>query len=431
MHKVRGCLTALLAIVVLYLSWVAYPPSRYEAMSKEILQQSAERFQAEQKLAGNVAVNGYVDPVFLPYWGRGGMEYQKSFPLRARLQALKPYCDLLSDHDVGLESQKGPAVTALFDDYAKIYASFHENCNKPNFIVPQIPNGTYILPNVGAMRYLAFYNSAYAQYLIAKGRPALSLTVTADTIRFGARLSRQQSLPVYLRTSIEMQSIGQNTMAMTLENVPLKKLEPELEGVSKMLAETHPRRSYFLAGLEYEYYGFMNILADLQSHASDIPLLRLPGQTNRETRLFKNDYLAGIEALRSGRSAGRLPNFNLENWFTGRRGYLSSRWWISNVDLANREYMLMQKRQAFLHLWVELLRRGRADGRFPADFSQIVTLEGLEPKQIDYTILPGNQMRLEMTLSPNEVPQQYLSIDPSLKEWRLLMGTDWEVHGRL
>jgi hypothetical protein len=424
----------LLAPVLLYAAWVSYPPSRYEALSVTILQEVAARHAAEQQVAHRADLNAYVDPFFLPFWGREGIELRDPSPAGEALKGLEDLSDLAQGRDVKLEKRlKDPAVHERFKQFALVYPHFREMCNRPHLVVPSSQPTSFPDPEPQyiAFRKIPLLLSGYAEYLSLQGQSEQALSVAMDCLRFSHLILAEQ--PALIRSMIgaAAQQISQSTLAMLLETpLPGEALEPLLQ----LLQQTQVPASTFSACIETEYAQGVEMLSGMKKpfagqNASWIPLP--PGLEGRELRLYKNDFLAVVVQLRQGQPIQNswATNFKMLDWFLGRHGVLGAIA-IANYTKTGSHYEVLRMRQAFLHLFVALLQARQRSGRLPESLAQLQAsgykpLEGLDLKRVVYMARDG-KASLKFQLTAREMPYpQAGEEDPGMLKWRRLDGPDW------
>lgn len=435
-----GCLGLLVAPVLLYAGWVCYPPSRYESMSVKILSDAAARHAREQQAAVKQASNAYLDPDFLPYWGRKGMEQHDPSPAGTQLKPLESLSDLANGEDMNLEGRfKAPAVRKKFKQFARFYPKVHKVFNQPDLLVPltEPQNIMTVAPEWIAWRGLVQRLSAYAEYLKLEGKTDEALIVAVDLIRFARLVSHQQLTLIRAMMGMAAQSIAQDTLAMVLDNSsPQGSLEPLL----RTLEDTQFPASAWADCLEAEYCQHINSIPKLKQQSSGpssfSPLSLLPGLEWRELRMFKNDYLEMLQQVRQGQpiNSSWASSMGPTTWLLGRHSVLSAIG-IANYPKTGKNFELVRTRQAFLHVFVGLLRARQLSGRFPADLAQLQAsgykpLDGLELKRLIYKVKDG-RITLELNLQPQELPHNgNWGVKPGMEKWNLVNGPNWVLHAR-
>ena len=79
-----GCLGAAAAPFLLYAAWISYPPSYYENEMQRRLAQRA----AGQAIAADSRKNAYMNPNFLPFWGRPTSERRPGMVAETQIKKL-------------------------------------------------------------------------------------------------------------------------------------------------------------------------------------------------------------------------------------------------------------------------------------------------------------------------------------------------------
>lgn len=446
MKKTLGCLGALGLGVALYAGWVSQPPVRYSKEVNEIMQRCEQREVKEAALAREVDKNAFLSPTFLPYWGRKDKEFQEKSPAKARVDVIADHCDLVSGEDEGLEkavAEKNPEVQKKFAEFAEFYPTIRETLQKPHFLVPFEGKLNYdvLVPNYLSLRALGQRMSGYVEYLTLTGKRDEAIAVSGDLLRFGWLVGRQQGMLIHRMISTAIQSVGQATLSMALQSDPHPPSPAALDQLVKLLQETHVEMSDFYDCLDCELYMALNSFATLSPTAlvdfePEIPISRLPGIKAREIRLFQNDFVPILQAVRSGSQSDLswVLSFGFKDWFLGRHGYASVVV-IPNTNKARRQTELLRERQSFLHLFASVLRQGVKDQRWPANLKELQAsgfepLSGLDLNRLQYEV-KGAQMTLSLSqpedslLGPWPVPR------PGMEKWELLQGELWSLSASL
>ena len=435
-----GCLGLLVAPVLLYAGWVCYPPSRNESMSVKILSEGAARHAREQQAAVRQDSNAYLDPDFLPYWGRKGMEQHDPSPAGTQLKPLESLSDLAQGKDVNLEgSLKEPTVRQKFQQFARFYPKIHKICNQPDMLVPltEPQNIMTVMPEWIALRGIAQKLSAYAEYLKLEGKADEALGVAVDSLRLGRLIGHQQLTLLRAMISLATQSITQDTLAMVLDDA---QIQGSLEPLLRTLEDTQAPASAWADCLEAEYCQHINSIPKLKQQSSGqssfSPLTLLPGLEWRELRMFKNDYLEMLQQVHQGQpiNSSWASSMDSSTWLLGRHSVFAAMT-IPNYSRAGRNFQLIRTRQAFLHVFVGLLRARQMSGRFPAGLAQLEAsgykpLDGLDLKRLVCKLKNGG-MTLELDLQPQELPYNgNWDVEPGMEKWNLVNGPHWVLHAR-
>jgi hypothetical protein len=439
--KRLGCLGFLLFLLAGYAVWALYPPSRYAAQLQEVYQGAQARHEASQLNAKNAATNGYLDPTFLPYWGRKNIEGKPNSELAAQLKKLDNYSDLHAGKEQGLEQKVGdPQTGQLFSEFGAIYDKLHQALALPKFVPPddQPVNAGTLVPNFLAFRSLEQYLSAYAEYLSLSGQSDRALAVCQDMLRFSKVVNSDGSTLIQLMISVATRAISQSTLAMVLQTGSAGR-PAVLQELSKTLTETQFSEEDFLNAFYGEYYMVTNSVLQLgqkplvEGQDTNAIVYRLPGLVSREFRLYQNDYFPILEKARQGdyRVPDWLMNFGWFDWFTGQHAYLSGIV-IPNSTRAHLVLELSRKRQAFLQLYIELLLARQKSGKWPATLKDLQAggfkpLPPLDLTKVAYQV-EGDKMELKLSLSEQEQPNPARASVNTNQEWEILDRADWVLH---
>lgn len=120
-------------------------------------------------------------------------------------------------------------------------------------------------------------------------------------------------------------------------------------------------------------------------------LFAFPGLAAREARLFKNDFIAQLERVRSGESYASLPGDQSPDWdwVCGRHGVLRSPF-LHPVPDCHERFERVRRHQAFLHLLSGILLERAETGQWPISLEEMPKfkpLAELERKAVKYYAL--------------------------------------------
>lgn len=444
MKKQLGCLGLLVLPAVFYAAWITYPSSKYSVQLKEIYDRAQARHEASQIDAKNAKTNGYLDPTFLPYWGRKDIESKPDGQLARQFKKLDDSSDTRNGKEMGLEGKalvQDPQTKALFDEFGAVYDKLHLALALPKFVPPddKPTDASTLVPNFIAYRAVEQYLSAYAEYLSLSGQSDRALAVCQDMFRFSKAINAGGHTLIQLMISVATRAISQATLAMVLQTGPAGNTGV-LQELSKVLADTQFNESDFLDALEDEYYMIANSVAQIGKKPvagfdeTGSKWYRLPGLVSREFRMYQNDYYPILEKARQGdySSPDWFARFGWSQWLTGQHAYLSSMA-IPNSTKAHFQLDLSRKRQAFLHLYVELLLARQKTAKWPANLKELEAsgFKALEPLDLDKVAyeVKGDTMELKLTLTEQEMPHPPSDMNqPGYQEWRILDRAEWVMH---
>lgn len=440
-----GCLVFIVFLLAFFGVWVTYPPARYQEQSQEILKRYSEREAEERALASKSEENAYLDEIFLPFWGRKGIEDKSENSVQPNLDAVTLYADLVQAKDTKLDelvTQKDPKVEQAFAQYSKFYSDFQRMVAKPNFLVPYDIPGDYqtLVPNFIHYRSLVQHNTAYAEYLTLTGKTNEALNVSSDNIRLSHNFGRQSCSLISAMISIACQNIAQQSAVMVFQTNRVAPDGPTLERFLKTLEETQALRSRIVSALEVEFYFAMNTF-ELVKNKQDLEALdgfnlgafsSVPGLMDREIRLFQNDYIPILEAVREEREVDLswASSFGLPTWFLGKHGFFSALI-IPNFPRVLATQETTQCRQAFLHLYASILLTSAKTGQWPTSLKALEEsgykpLTGLDLAKVEYKV-DGAKMSLLLDHPDNEILNSIVNRSQDFAEWEALAGRTWKL----
>lgn len=421
------------------------PASRYEPKVQELLKACSDREQQQHKLAADVANNAYLDAAFLPYWGRKDLERKPDGEAETKMKLVEKYSDLRERKETGLEmavKAKDPKVASAFSEFAAFYPKVHKVCNQAYFLAPQTEPLNYQskLPGFLSLRAITQDLATYSEYLTLTERPEQALEVAGDSLRLGWLVGSQPGGLMSHLISMALQSTAQGTLAMVLSYSPRLASQASLEKLSQLLEATNPTDAAHIQALETEFYGACNSFsmlsgADTDGNALMVSILTLPGLRARELRLFKNDVFPMVEQIRQGQSVDTswMQTMGPGSWLLGRHSWVAKEF-FPGLGQSQKRFILMQKRQAFLHLYVALALAAHKMGHWPASLQELQAggykpLPKLDLSQIEYQP-KADQMELKLILKDDEAPEPRTAPGGSeMSEWEHLSNATWTLHG--
>lgn len=444
-----GCLGLLFVGVLFYAGWVMYPPARYTAQVDEIVKRFDERNTKEQQLAKEQENNAYLDPLFLPFWGRKDLESKPENEVQPVMDAVDPYCDLSQGKETDLEGLMAKGETKpkeAFAKYAAFYPSFEKMLSKPNFLVPydSRPDLTALVPNYIRFRSLVQHNGAYAEYLALSGKTDEGLKVAGDSLLFSRKMDEQLSPLITRMISVACRAISQQTALMVLQTGKEPPSAAALERFLRLLEQTQLPATELNEPFEVEFYAANNLFDKMKQNqelnldpSMDFgALARIPGLLNREIRLFQNDYIPLLGDLKEGRESDLswAGDLSFWTWFSGSHGAFSAIA-IPNFYKAKQHQELLEEKQSFLHLYASLILASVQDGKWPATIKALEEsgykpLPGLDLTKVQYKI-EGKKMSLTLEHPNHEILSTQTTSDPELSEWESLAGETWKVESTI
>ncbi len=450
MKKVLGCLRMLglvLSVLVLTLllalvAWINYPPLRVGPEVEEISRRCQQREQAEQKLAGDVDNNGYLHPQLLPYWG-SVFDQILGCPAEKSVGEVIGLSDLVDWKDKGLEkavARRDPEVRRKFARYGNFYSLVHEAIHKPQFLVPRVPPYRDDREfNTVRMSGLLHSMAAYSEYLCLMGQAEQALNVSRDGLLLSWKLRRQQSSTIQFRGSVSLQSISLTVLSTVLQSSQALPPLQALEQLSDLLAQTYPEVSEFHSNLEAQFHeNLYRLTAANINHRDEsiVKLERIPGMASREVRMFKNEAVPILKAFERQPVdlAVRQPSFSWNNWLLGRSGLVSGTL-QTNPGKSWMVYQQLEARQAFLHLYVQLLKNAHHYRSWPADLktalgSDYRPLNGLNLEKVNYRV-EGKTATISFDPPRREPQSSGPKPAPEMEKWHGLSVDGFKLSARL
>ena len=194
------------------------------------------------------------------------------------------------------------------------------------------------------------------------------------------------SLPGSWLDNLGTLSANLRVRSAALAALPLSKLSPpELKALRDELARSQWKAEDYVQAYEGSILDFPANTPQLKG------LFAWPGVTSREVRLFKNDFTAQLERVRSGESFQPLSGDTTPDWawLCGHHGVLRSPF-VKPVPDCHEEFERVRRQQAFIHLLTGILLERAETGQWPVSLEEMADfqpLAELDRKKVSYDAL--------------------------------------------
>lgn len=448
MNKRVGCLVAVLTLTLAAIVWVHYPSAAYSADEQAVIDQFRQREKVEQSVPKTAESDSYLDPLFLPYWGRKGLE-EGANKVEPVVKAFSLYCDQLQGSDVLLEAsiqKKDPKLSKAVAGYAELYRAFQVMLDKPHFVVPRDrPRGYDTkVPNFLSYRGLTGTNSGYAYYLCLIGKTDEALSVIDCTLRFCRKIDGPADGLLSHMISVACNFYTQSAGLVVLTHYKTPPSRQALQQFIDTLSQTQSTDSDFLRSAENDYAvtaDYITAVREGKVPPEEVTFgpgiaSKFPGVLSRELSILNHDYFSVIIELKAGRQPDLswMDNVGAADWFLGRHSVASSML-VPNFSRAMDQHRLCREKQAFLHLYASLLLDALKQGRWPATLSDLkkrgyTPLPGMELEKLKYTVA-GDSMELVWEHPNNEILLSHEAPTPGMQKWKVLDQPTWRVRHSL
>lgn len=360
-----GTLALVLLVIGMFWIWVQFPTSKYDQLLQEQRREVTQRHDALQAQAKNPESNGYLDPVFLPFWGSEDTR-QASAAVNQKITAWTEFSSLKRGQTVdhaGLVNE--PSYLETRKDFEELLPGLHQALERPVFTVPGT-QPTLFRQRLGltAMRSLAFALSALAEAQVSQGEMGEASRSLLLMYRLGHHVSSQGD-PAQLAVGRVFQREACRSL---LNTVPTTSLSVDLAQEWASELESFPPTNLLARAAAYEMVALSETLKVSSSRQGMMTSwhYRLPGMMAREERICFNLMGESVSSLQSGNSLPRPPSGGLGDWLAGRSGDLSTIW-IPQFDRLQLQLEYSEKLCQGVRLSCGLLAEHSRTGAWPKD----------------------------------------------------------------
>lgn len=400
----KKLLLALLGLVIFAISllaiWTQFPQLAHPQVTRAAITAALERETARQSKAGDPALNGYLAPEFLPFWG-APFDLGPS-PTEAIVQAWKPYSTLSQGEVVDHQTRLSEAdYLKARTDFENLLPALERALEKEAFVVRGRSLDLLSDSNLhlSHMRGLVQALSGLAESYKAEQRVSDAVAPLLLGLRLSHAIEQEPSL-VNAMIAVALNRIVVDSVLGIIG--PKDQLTPEQwKELSSALLENLGPENQLETGLEDELaladatFQKINHNASLRGNfIRGGALYSFPGMLAREERIYFNIMSQTLMDVRQGQRNTPIPRFTLGSWLQGRSGPLADN--LLGINAERLDSLFKQKNSLLLGLGVStaLLGERARLGQFPSDLSFMkVPTEGLEwdPATAQLKVLVGSQ----------------------------------------
>lgn len=368
----------LILVVAAYSVWIQFPriedPAEVTAIQNRVL----ARHQLAQSVADDPDQNGYLDPVFLPYWGREGKEYKDGSEVEKFIENWNAKYSSSStgsevDHEMLLATPDEAYIEAL-SQIESYYPKLSEDFAKPYFEMPSTEIDFEAEgPNLIAVRAIGQALVGYAEALVAQDKSEQAVKVLIDVSTFGYRVRQDESL-ISNMIGISIQAISFSGLL----SIDPSRVEFTLEKWTEMASDTKQvlfPQDAMARALETDLVSFQNTMKRYAGKGGS-PFheggFRVPGWEAREQRIYTNTLVEVIKSARVGNFAmpSFLSNPTSMDWMSGRTGLMATLV-IPNFARGGDQIEFVRNKIAALNTVYSVMAYRAKTGRFPDSLEQV------------------------------------------------------------
>ena len=323
------------ALAVLYGIWWLFPQERNAEVVTDAYRVTNEWLEKSHTLAEDPGKNGFINPTFLPYWGRKGIEHKEDSEAGEIVVAWQNYstpsADNTVDHKALLE-QKDEGYTKALDGMKKVAPDLREAMDKSLFAPPKYElKADAVIPNLIAARACAQAMVGLAESEVAQGEVEQAAEDLVSVVSFGAGLIGQCGFLTDM-VGVGIEDIGVNGFNGLIDinsNLPAD----TWKSLSQKMLNCEPPKEMILRAMQSEMLFCHNSIEYFKENPDWIseeikysPVAALPGFFSREERIY-NNVMSDLILQYQSKGTLDLPKELLEpsntDWFTGRTGSLT------------------------------------------------------------------------------------------------------------
>jgi hypothetical protein len=327
---IYGILALVLLVAAVYTVWVQFPKIKNPQLAQAIYKDATARHEALLADAEDPAKNGYLNPAFLPYWGRKGTEQDPNAHSAQTMKAWSTYSSssqgVAIDHEK-LQAEEDKNYLAALEHMKKLSPELIHASGRPIFFAP---NSTLdfgsMVPNLINIRASAQAMTGLAAAYTAEGDLPNAVECLLAPLRIGHKLQGQGAL-ISDMIGIALQALATDGMFGLLDingDMPAD----QWKHLAQSLLDEAPRKDLLAIALEGEMTMARNTLelyrqGTYQGDMEQMDLL--PGFLSREERIYVNTMTDCISQVKNGGSLtmpSYLTNASTYDWVSGKTGVL-------------------------------------------------------------------------------------------------------------
>jgi hypothetical protein len=280
--------------VALYFAWLQFPAARNTGLVSEAYAVTNERIAALNAHADDPEKNGFLNPTFVPYWGRDGQEYQAGSPTE---KAIKAWNDHYSTPGTGekidhlaLQEGSDQEYSAALSGMEALAPELRRAMNKPLFFPPNSKlTADATVPNFIAARACAQAMVGLAEAEVAQGKSEQAARDLVSVIHYGGLFNAQGTL-IGDMIGVAIQAIGADGF-FGLININNDFTADTWKRLTQTILESTPPKDTVLRAMQGEMLFCHNTIEQLAENPAAVGeaggpmgLAALPGFLEREER---------------------------------------------------------------------------------------------------------------------------------------------------
>ena len=370
------------AFALLYGVWWMFPKARNTEIVAEAHRVTEERLEAIRSQADDAEVNGFLNPTFVPYWGRMGIEQKDGSSAQKTVRAWQEYSTASADERVDhktLQEQSDEGYSTALEGMMAMAPELRKAMNKPLFAPPKSEhNAAAVIPNIIAARACAQAMVGLAESEIARGQLDQAALDLVSIINFGSGFNGQGTLFTDM-AGISIQAIGLDGFNGLIDiNSGLS--ADTWKTLAASVLKTVPPKDTLLSSLQGEMLYVHNSIELVHEDPEIVeeairlsPLAHLPGFYDREERIY-NNVMSDIILQHQKNGTLEPPKEFFEpsamDQLTGRSGVLAVLM-LSDPVRANRRILLSRSSQIATATALGIAAYRAQEGKLPESLAQL------------------------------------------------------------
>lgn len=383
----KSFIIALLAIflipILLYGVWLQFPTARNPELVSEAYAVTNERIADLNMQAEDPEKNGFLNPTFVPYWGRKDQEYQESSPTE---KAVKAWNDHYSTPGKGEKIDHRSLQDAKDKDYLEALSGMEALApelrtaiNKPVFFPPKFElTADAMIPNLIAARACAQAMVGLAEAQVAQGKNEQAARDLVSVIHYGGLFNAQGTL-IGDMIGVAIQAIGADGF-FGLIDINFDFPANTWKSMTQTILKSTPPKDTVLRAMQGEMLFCHNTIEQISENPGAVGelgglpgLATLPGFLEREERIYNNtmtDLILAVKADRRVSFGSDLTEPTTTDYITGRTG-LIAQILIANYERADKQCRINRNRLTALATATGIAAYRAQEGRLPESLAQL------------------------------------------------------------
>jgi len=369
------------AFVVAYGVWWQFPASRNQEIVNQSYQVTLDHLKELSAQAEDPARNGFLNPNFLPYWGRLGMEQQESSPVAETVRSWAKYSTVAQSEKIDhrtLQTEGDEAYAEALEGMEGLAPELQAAMTRPLFLPPNYKlSAQSQVPNYIAARACAQAMTGLAEAQSARGESEQAAQNLVSVMQFGEGFYGQGTLMVD-QIGASVQSMGIDGFNGLID--PNSDFSGDVwKGLSGAILESIPPQDTMLRALQGEILFCHNSLEHFAQNPEALGdgafahYGLLPGFYKREERIYNNlmsDLILQFQKEGAVTMPKEVGEFSTADWLTGKNGPVV-KMLVPDFERAHRKIDLTRKSLAALATVTAVAAYRAEEGELPASLAQL------------------------------------------------------------